>query len=331
MKRSMKNPFFYTRYLMLGICLIFNLSIDAVAQAYPNKSITIIVPFPPGGTTDILAREISLRLQARLGVSVIVQNKDGASGTIGSAQVARSVGDGYLLLLTATHHVINPALRDQMPYDTQRDFTPLAMIASAPNVLIVNNNFQGKSVADLIRMAKEKPGSIDFASSGTGGANHLSGELFKLKTGIELVHVPYRGASLALNDLIAGVVPVMFDGLAAVAPHLKTGKIRALAVTSRQRAIIAPDIPTLSELGVKDFDVASWFGLYAPSKLPADVLARLSLELRVILQSTELKQRFEKLGVMPGNMSQQEFSTYVDDEIRQWSYVVTQAKIPKQK
>ncbi len=327
----MKKFIFIARYFILSIYAMANLCIGVAAQTYPNKPITIIVPFPPGGTTDILAREISLRLQARLGVGVIVQNRDGASGTIGSAQVARSVGDGHLLLLTATHHVINPALRDQLPYDTRRDFTPLAMIASAPNVLIVNSNFEGQTVADLIRMAKEKPGSIHFGSSGTGGANHLSGELFKLKTGIELVHVPYRGAAPALNDLIAGVIPVMFDGLAAVAPQLKTGKIRALAVTTRQRAIIAPEIPTLSELGVQDFDVSSWFGLYAPGMLSADVISRLSMEVRSILQSTELKQRFEKLGVTPGVMSQPEFAAYVDEEIKQWAYVVAQAKIQKQK
>ena len=303
---------------------------DARAQAFPARPVTLVVPFPPGGTTDILAREVAGVLQARLGVPVVVQNVGGAGGTLGSAQVARAAGDAHVLMLTATHHVINPALLERLPYDTRRDFTPIALIATAPNVLIVNAQFPAQSVGDLIRMARERPGAIGFASSGVGGANHLSGELFKVMTGVDMLHVPYKGAAPALNDVMAGHVPVMFDGLAAVTPHLSGGKVRALAVTSLRRAPSAPQLPTIDESGVKGFEVLSWFGLYGAAQLPSPALSRIAAEVAATLRSPEIEQRFARLGVTRGELSQPEFVRFVDDEIDKWGRVIAAARIPKQ-
>jgi tripartite-type tricarboxylate transporter receptor subunit TctC len=306
------------------------LALDGRAQAFPARPIMLVVPFPPGGTTDILAREIAGVMQGRLGVPVVVQNVGGAGGTLGSAQVARAAGDAHVLLLTATHHVINPALLERLPYDTRRDFTPIALIATAPNVLIVNAQFPAQSVGDLIRMARDRPGAIGFASSGVGGANHLSGELFKVMAGVDMMHVPYKGAAPALNDVMAGHVPVMFDGLAAVTPHLSGGKVRALAVTSLRRAPTAPQLPTIDESGVKGFEVLSWFGLYGAAQLPSAALARIAAEVAATMRSPEIEQRFARLGVTRGELSQPEFARFVDDEIDKWGRVIATARIPKQ-
>lgn len=303
---------------------------NSQAQTFPARPVTLIVPFPPGGTTDILARDVAAQLQTRLGVPVVIQNAGGAGGTLGSAQVARAVGDPHVLLLTATHHVINPSLLEKLPYDTRRDFTPIALIATAPNVLIVNAQFGAQSVADLIRMARDKPGAIGFASSGVGGANHLSGELFKVMTGVDMLHIPYKGAAPALNDVMAGHVPVMFDGLAAVTPHLSGGKIRALAITSLTRAPTAPQLPTIDESGVKGFEVLSWFGLYGSAQLPPAALERLSGDVMASLRVPEIEQRFAKLGVTRGDLSRPAFARFVDDEIDKWRRVIEAAKIPRQ-
>lgn len=302
----------------------------AFGQAYPSKAVRIIVPFPPGGTTDILAREVAVQASARWGQPVVVENKAGASGTIGSEQVKGSAPDGYTLLLTATHHVINPSLRKSLPYDTTRDFTSVALIATVPNVLVVNPGFPAQTVADLVRMAKEKPGSISFASTGIGGANHLSGELFKVMAGVDMVHVPYKGAAPAMNDLIAGHVPVMFDGLTGVVPQLNAGRLRALGVTTLHRVAAMPQVPTIDESGVKGFEVTSWFGLYGPANIPASVTAKLSADIVAILATAEIKERFAKHGADPGTLRQPEFTRFVETEIAKWGRVVEQARIPKE-
>ena len=314
----------------LSLAALSLICVESLAQTFPTKPITLVVPFPPGGTTDILARDLAGQLQGRLGVTVVVQNAGGAGGTLGSTQVARAVGDPHTLLLTATHHVINPSLLERLPYDTKRDFTPIALIGTAPNVLIVNAQFGAQSVSDLIRMAREKPGSISFASSGVGGANHLSGELFKVMAGVDMLHIPYKGAAPALNDVMAGHVPVMFDGLAAVTPHLSGGKIRALAVTSLTRAPTAQQLPTIDESGIKNFEVLSWFGLYGSAQLPTAALARIAAEVAAALRTPEIEQRFAKLGVTRGDLSQPAFASFVDDEIDKWGGVIKAARIPRQ-
>jgi tripartite-type tricarboxylate transporter receptor subunit TctC len=305
-------------------------SMGVCAQTFPAKNVRIIVPFPPGGTTDILAREVAIQVQPRWGVPVIVENKAGASGTIGSEEVVRAAGDPHVLLLTATHHVINPSMRKSLPYDTKRDFTPLALIATVPNVLFVSSSFPARSVGELIKLAKDKPGSINFASTGIGGANHLSGELFKVMAGIDMVHIPYKGAAPAMNDLLAGHVQVMFDGLTGVIPQLSSGKLRALGVTTLQRVPAVPNIPTIDESGVKGFEVLSWFGLYGPPQLAAADVAKIAADIGAVLRSAEIKTRFARHGADPGTMSQTEFARFVEAEIDKWGRVIEHAKIPKE-
>lgn len=314
----------------IGILAAALFSSAVMAQSYPAKVVRIVVPFPPGGTTDILAREVAAAASTKWGQPVIVENKAGASGTIGSALVKESTPDGYTLLITATHHVINASMRKTLPYDTKQDFTSVALIATVPNVLFVNPGFPAQTVADLIRMAKEKPGSISFASTGIGGANHLSGELFKIMAGINMVHIPYKGAAPAMNDLIGGHVPVMFDGVTGVVPQVAAGKVRALGVTTLQRVPALPNVPTIDEAGVKGFEVTSWFGLYGPAQIPAATLRKISVDILAVLATPDMKARFAKYGADPGTLSQPDFTRFVEREIDKWGRVIEQAKIPKE-
>jgi len=313
--------------------LVFSLaalaaSSPAFAQAaFPGgQPVKIVVPFPPGGTTDILAREIAVALAPKWG-NVIVENKAGASGTIFSEQLARMPPDGHTLMLTATHHVINPGLYKNLRYDTRTAFTPIAQIASVPNVLVVNPSLPVKSVQELISYAKARPGKVNFGASGTGGANHLSGELFKSMTGIDMVHVPYKGAAPALNDLLGGQILVMFDSLPGVIQQIKAGRLRALGVTSLQRSPAAPEIPTLDESGVKGFEATAWFGLYAPGKMAPELANRISSDVLEALRSPQIRARFAEQGAEPGSMTQPQFAAFVNTEIDKWGKVISAAHV----
>ena len=297
---------------------------------FPPGNIKIIVPFPAGGTTDILARFVAQYLGDKLGVTTIVENRAGASGTIGSEMVAKSPNDGSVLLLTATHHVINPSLYVKLPYDTQKDFSPVAVVASAPNALVVNKDFPAKTVAELIAMAKKEPGKYSFGSAGIGGANHLSGELFKQMAGVDIVHVPYKGAAPAMNDLIGGHIPIMFDTLPTVLPAAAAGNIRVLAVTSKERAASLPNAPTLDESGVKGFEATAWFGLYMPAANNNVAYTKLVAAMKDILAAPEKREKFATQGVEPGKLTGAEFTKFVDAEISKWSGVVKTAKVPQQ-
>jgi tripartite-type tricarboxylate transporter receptor subunit TctC len=300
---------------------------SALAQAFPSRPVRVIVPFPAGGTTDILARQISTELAARWGQAVIVDNKGGASGTIGSEMLVQSAPDGHTLMLTATHHVINPGLYKKLKYDTRSDFTPIALIASVPNVLLVNPALPVSTVQELIKYAKDKPGTLSFGSTGIGGANHLAGELFKFSTGIEALHIPYKGAAPALNDLLGGQIPMMFDSLPGVIQQVRAGKLRALGVTTLKRAQAAPDIPTLDEAGVKGFEATAWFGLYAPGKMAPALAARLNADVLEVLKSAKIRGLFAEQGADPGTLSQPEFTRFVDTEIVKWGKVITAANV----
>lgn len=315
------------RWMLAGALAL--LSGHASAQELP-KSMRIVVPFPAGGTTDILARYVAQEIAARHGVSVIVDNRAGASGTVGSEVVAKSPADGGVLLLTATHHVINPALFAKLPYDTKLEFSPVALIAEAPNALVVNKAFPAKTVAELIALAKKQPGKLSFGSAGIGGANHLSGELFAQMAGIDIAHVPYKGAAPAMNDLVAGHIPIMFDTLPTVIPNAKAGKLDVLAVTSKQRAPTLPDVPTLDEAGVKGFEATAWFGLYMPKATDAAIYARLVLAIREILADPALGEKFASQGVTAGRLTGDDFRRFVDAEIEKWGNVVKVAKVPQQ-
>lgn len=311
----------------LGIGAVLGLPVAAIAQEFPAQPVRIVVPFPPGGTTDILARQLGTELSKKWGKPVVVENKAGASGTLFSEQLARMPADGYTLMLTATHHVINPGLYKNLKYDTRTDFTPLAEVASVPNVLVVHPSVQYKTVQELVAHAKANPGKVNFGSSGAGGANHLSGELFKSMAGVEMVHVPYKGAAPALNDLLGGHIPMMFDSVPGVLQHIQSGKLRALGVTSSKRSPALPDVPTIAESGLKGFEATAWFGLYAPGRMDPGLRDKIAGDVLQVLQSPAIRTQFAALGAEPGNRTQAQFASFVDAELVKWGKVISDAKV----
>jgi tripartite-type tricarboxylate transporter receptor subunit TctC len=310
------------------LCSVVGLSpLAARAEVFPNKPVKIVVPFPPGGTTDILARLLAAELGRKWSQPVVVENRAGASGTIFSEQLANMPADGYTLMLTATHHVINPGLYKQLKYDTRTAFSPIALVAAVPNVLVVNTGFKPRTVKELIDYTKANPGKVNFGSSGTGGANHLSGELFKSMAGVDMVHIPYKGAAPSLNDLLGGQISVMFDSVPGVLQHIRAGKLRALAVTSLKRSAALPDVPTIDEAGLKGFDSTAWFGLYGPGNMKADLKKRLSTDVLEALQSPGVHSQIEKQGAEPGTMTQPQFAAFVNNELNKWAKVISNANV----
>lgn len=319
MKRSWRHV------AVVAGCMLSALALSpaALAQPYPNRAIRLVVPFPPGGTTDILARDVAKRLTETLGQSVVVDNRAGAGGNIGADLIAKSAPDGYTLLMgTVGTHAINPSLYTKMPYDHFKDFAPVVLVAGVPNVLVVNPSLPVNSVADLIKLAKAKPGTINFASSGSGTSIHLSGELFKTMAGVDMTHVPYKGSSPALSDLIGGQVQVMFDNLPSSLPQIKAGKLRAIAVTSLVRAPALPDVPTIAESGLPGFEASSWFGVLAPAGTPPAVIAKINAEVNKWLQSPEGKQQLALQGAEAAGGSADQFAAHIRAETEKWAKVV---------
>jgi len=296
--------------------------------AWPTKPVRIVVPFAPGGTTDILARALAPELSRVFGQQFIVDNKPGAGGNVGAEQVAKSAPDGYTLLMgTVGTHGINQSLYPKLPFDPIKDFSPVTLVAGVPNVLVMNpakaEAEKINSVADLIRYAKAHPGKLNMASSGNGTSIHLSGELFKSMTGTFMLHFPYRGSGPALLDLIGGTMDLMFDNLPSAMPQIKAGKLKALAVTSAQRSAALPDVPTVAEAGpVKGFDASSWFGLLAPAGTPAEIVNRLQQESAKALGTPALKERLLAQGAIPSGMPPAEFAAYIAAETKKWAQVV---------
>jgi tripartite-type tricarboxylate transporter receptor subunit TctC len=308
--------------VLLGSVLAV-LAAGGQAQTYPTHPIRLVVPFPAGGTTDILAREVGQKLSVSLGQSVVIDNRPGAAGNIGSDLVAKSAPDGYTLLMcTVSTHAINPNLYAKLPYDHLKDFVPVVLVASVPNVLEVTPALPVNSVADLIRLAKEKPGQINFASSGSGTSIHLSGELFKTQAGVDMTHVPYKGSAPALTDLIGGQVQVMFDNLPSSLPQIKAGKLRAIAVTSAQRAPALPDIPTIAESGLPGFEATSWFGIVAPTGTPPAIIARINADVNQWLQSPEAREKLLAQGALAAGGTPEQFAAYIRAETEKWAKVV---------
>jgi len=285
-----------------------------------------VVPYAPGGPVDLSARLIAPKLQQALGQPVIVENKPGAGGNIGADQVAKSAPDGYTLVMGAiATHAINPALYRNFPYDPVRDFRHIALLIQVPNVLVVNNDVPAHSVADLIRLAKAKPGSLDFASGSSGSTGHLAGELFKQRTGTYMVHIPYKGSAPAVADLLAGRVHLMFDNLASALPNIQAGKVRALAVTTVRRSSFLPELPTLDDAGLKGFDMTTWWGLMAPAKTPQPVVDRLAAEAAKAVD--ELQDRWRAFGVDAGSeppsvRTPAAFTAFVERERRLYAELV---------
>jgi tripartite-type tricarboxylate transporter receptor subunit TctC len=310
------------RRCFLAACAAILFCGAAVAQDYPVRPVKIIVPFPAGGSNDIIARIVAQKLAERSGQTFIVENRGGAGGNIGAEAVASAEADGYTLLLTAPPPLtINASLYKKLPFDPAKAFAPVALVASVPIVLVVNPSVAAKNVGELIALAKAKPGTLNFGSSGIGSTNHLAGELLKTMAGIDIVHVPYRGAAPAMNDLLAGQIPFMFDNMPAVLPQVQGKAINAIAVAGAKRADALPDVPTVAET-VPGFEASSWFGLVAPAKTQAPVLAKLSSELEIILKMPDVKKRLAELGAEPGTVFGPAFGQFMTDETTKWGKII---------
>ena len=293
------------------------------AQAYPTKPIRIVVPFPAGGTTDVLARAAAQKLAETLGQPAVVDNRPGAGGNIGAELVAKSAPDGYTLLMgTVGTHAINPGLYPKLPYDHVKDFAPVILVAGVPNVLVINPALPVNSVPELIAYAKANPGKLNFASSGNGTSIHLSAELFKTMAGVQMTHVPYKGSAPALQDLVGGQVQLMFDNLPSSLALIKGGKLKALAVTSATRAAALPDVPTLAESGLPGFEASSWFGLLAPAGTPPLVIGKLNGEIAKWLATPEAKERLLTQGAIAAGGTPEDFARFIAAETAKWQKVV---------
>ena len=297
------------------------------AQTYPNKPVRMIVPFPAGGATDILARALSIKLGEKLGQNVVVENRPGAGGTIGSSAVAQAVPDGYTILLaTSSTHSIGPAINPKIPYDAQNDFTALGQVAISPNIVLVPLTSPAKTMREFIAHAKKNTGKLNYASSGNGTIVHLTTELFKAQSDTFIVHIPYRGTALAIPDLISGKVDVMFDSLVTGLPHVKDGKLRALAVTSGKRSSLAPDLPTVADV-LPGFESVTWFGVYGPKNMPSDVMQKLNASLNAALADADVKDRFARLGAEPMPTTSAAFASLAHNERAKWKRIIEQRKI----
>jgi tripartite-type tricarboxylate transporter receptor subunit TctC len=300
----------------------------AQAQTWPSKPVRIVVPFPPGGTTDIVARSLGVELQRMWQQPVVIENRPGAGGNIGADLVAKAAPDGYTLLMgTVGTHAINKALFEQngakMPFDPAKDFVPITLAAGVPNVMVINPKLPVNTVAEFIAYAKARPGQLNMASSGNGTSIHLSGELFKTVTGVYMVHFPYRGSAPAVTDLIAGNMNVMFDNLPSALPHIKSGRLKALAVTSRTRSPALPDVPTIEEAaGLKGFDASSWFGLFAPAGTPRVIVDRIQGDVAKALALPAVRERFIAQGADPGGNTPDQFAAFIRAETDKWTRVV---------
>jgi tripartite-type tricarboxylate transporter receptor subunit TctC len=316
----MKHFVSLAKFTLLAVAVAAS---PAFAADYPIKPIRIVVPFSAGGTSDFLARAIAAKLDGALGQTVIIDNKPGAGGNIGSDAVAKADPDGYTLLLgTVGTHAINSSLYKKMPYDAMKDFAPVTLVAEVPNMLVVHPSVPAKSVQELLALAKAKPGSLTFASSGNGSSIHLSGELFKSLAGVDMLHIPYKGSSPAVSDLLGGQVNMMFDNMPSSLPHVKAGKLRALAVTSAKRSPAMPDLPTLAETGITGYDAAAWFGVLAPAGTPPDVIKKLNTEIVKVLNMPEVAARLSVQGAVPTTNTPEQFAAYIKSETAKWAKVV---------
>jgi tripartite-type tricarboxylate transporter receptor subunit TctC len=294
----------------------------AVAQSYPNKSIRIIVPYPPGGNTDVMARIIAQKLNESWQQAVIVDNKPGASGIVGSEIVAKSVADGYTLLMQGTQHSINLSLYKQLPFDTLRDFAPVAFIGSAPFLLVVHPSVPANSVSELIAYIKSRPGGLNYGSSGIGGGAHLAGEIFKTAAGVQLTHIAYKGAAPAMVDLLGGQLPMVFDPIPTSIAQVRGGKLKALAITSARRSALMPELPTVAESGLPGFEVVAWASLFAPAATAKDIVTKLNAEVNRILQLPEIKEKFAGLGAESNPMTTDRFALHLRAEIAKFAKAI---------
>jgi tripartite-type tricarboxylate transporter receptor subunit TctC len=303
----------------LGMAVAF----AANAQTYPSKPIRFVSPYPPGGANDILARIVGQKLGESVGQQIVIENRAGATGNIGAEVVAKAAPDGYTILMgQASNLTINVSLMSKMPYDPVRDFAPVTLVATTPNLLVVHPSLPVRTVKDLVVLARAKPGSINYASSGSGSAGHLAAELFKRVAHIDMVHIPYKGAAPALTDVVAGQAQLYFTSPISAQPFVKAGRLRMVAVTSLKRSPSMPDIPTVAESGYPDFDVVSWWGILTPAGVPKDIIARLHTEIVKVLALPEIKAKFADQGADVASDTPEQFAAYIKTEIAKWARLI---------
>lgn len=306
----------------------FSVLPGALAETdYPTEAVTIVVPFPPGGGTDLLGRVVANGLSSQLGQPFVVENRPGAAGVLGATQVSRAEPDGYTLLMAATGAVIPPEGTDPADFDVTESFAPVALVAAPPYLLVVNPDVPAESVEELVELARAEPGSLNFASSGIGAASHLAGELFRAMAEIEIVHVPYRGMGQAVTDVLSGEVQMMFGPAPAVLSHVESGSLRVLAVTSEERSPLFPDYPTIAEAGVEGYEAVGWFGLFAPAGMPAEITEKLNEEVRTALATPEAEAQLENMGAVAADTSPEEFTAFINDDTIKWGELMAAAGI----
>jgi tripartite-type tricarboxylate transporter receptor subunit TctC len=293
--------------------------------AYPTKPIRLILPFPPGGGTDILGRIIAERLTTNLGQPVVIENRGGAGGNVGAEAAAKSPPDGYTIVLVAPSLAISPSLYAKLNYDPVKDLTPVTLVGTVPNVIITHPSVPAQNLAEFIALARSQPGAMNFGSGGNGTSNHLAGELFNVVAGVKLVHVPYKGVNLAMNDVLAGQIQLVVIGIPAALQFIKTGRLRALAVIAPQRSPTLPDVPTVAEAGLANYEVTTWYGVLAPAGTPRAIVDRLNTELIRVMHAPDLKERFAATGTEPRTSTPEEFADYIRQEVAKWGKVVREA------
>jgi tripartite-type tricarboxylate transporter receptor subunit TctC len=313
--------------LIAAFCGLLFAAFAAHAQPFPSKAVRLVVPFPAGGGTDIISRTLGQKLSEMWGQPVVIDNRPGGSAIIGTDVVAKSAPNGYTLLVTTAPFAIVPSLIDNLPYDPVKDFEPITLINTTPLVVVVNLSVPAKSIQELIALAKAKPAVLNFGSAGSGGSNHLAGELFNVMAGVRIVHIPYKGNAPALTDLIGGHVDLAFNGITSALPLIKAGKLRALAVTSLTRSGALPDIPTLDEVGLKGFQAVAWNGLSAPARTPKDVIRRINADVLKVIRSPEFIERLTAEGADPVGDSPEQFAAFLREETAKWNKVIKFANI----
>ncbi|MCT9127555.1 Bug family tripartite tricarboxylate transporter substrate binding protein [Cupriavidus gilardii] len=323
------------RALLAAMAVLCGAAVPAMsasaAATFPSKPIRLIVPFTPGGTTDILARLVAQKAGETLGQPMVVENRPGAGGNIGAEAAARSAADGYTLLMgTLGTQVTNQFIYPRMPYDSAKDFAPVTLVANSPNVLLVNSTLPANSIGELIALARREPGKINYASTSTGGSPHLSGELLSMMAGVRMQHVPYKGAAPAMTDLLAGQVNLMFDNLPSALAQIQGGKIKALAVTGAKRASVLPSVPTVRESGLPDYEVNSWFGLLAPAGTPPERVRQLQQAVDKVLAMPDVRKRIQELGAEPGGEGSAAFAAQIKADTDKWARVIRSAGIKAQ-
>ena len=311
-------------FLALGLTLACT---GVSAQNYPSRPIRLVVPYPPGGPLDIMARAIGQKLTEAWSQPVVVDNRAGAGGNIGAELVAKSPADGYTLLMGAVAtHAINPTLYGKLPYDPVKDFAPVALVAQVPNILVVNPSVPARSVKELIELARARPGYLNFGSGSTGSTGHLAGELFNAMAGVQMVHIPYKGGAPAMADLLAGQVQLMFDNLANALPNVRAGRLRALAVTTLARSPAMPDLPTIAESGLPGFDLTTWFGLMVPAGTPPEIVIKLNAGIARALNAKDMRERLEKMGAEPpADNTPEHFAAFIRAEAAKYAKVVKES------